>query len=453
MFEFTFTFYIIVFVRKKSLYYFVSCECFLFLFMYEKIICVNGQHLSSFRRQSPEIKKIVQRIINILDCKSICVSNDLVGMDSHMQELEKLLLLDSVNDGRVIGICGMGGIGKTTLATSLFAKISNQFDACCFIDDVSKKFRLHEEPISIQKQILHQTLSEEYHKICNLHNASNLIRRRLCRQRILMIFDNVDKVEQLEKIGVCREWLGGGSKIIIISRDEHILKNFGVDEVYKVPLLDWTNSLQLLCRKAFKLDHILNSYEGLVNGILHYANGLPLAIKVLGSFLFGRDISEWRSALARLRESPEKDVMDVLRLSFDGLKEQEKEIFLHIACFFNQVWGKYLKNVLNCCGFHADIGLRVLIDKSLISIDADGFIHMHGLLEELGREVVQENSGKERRKWRRLWFIKQVDNVMLEKMVSSLEIKKKSFLLKLYIYKVLSCFPFLQCCRKIMLKP
>jgi len=67
--------------------------------------------------------------------------------------------------------------------------------------------------------------------------------------------------------------------------------------------LDWTNYVQLLCRNAFKLDHILNSYEGLVDGILHYANGLPLAIKVLGSFLFDWDISEWESALARLREA------------------------------------------------------------------------------------------------------------------------------------------------------
>jgi hypothetical protein len=167
----------------------------------------------------------------------------------------------------------------------------------------------------------------------------------------------------------------------------------------------------------------LSSYEGLVNGVLHYATGLPLAIEVLGSFLCGRDIFEWKSALARLRDSPDKDVMDVLRLSFDGLEESEKEIFLHIACFFNPSMEKYVKNVLNCCGFHADIGLRVLVDKSLISIDEsfsslkEESISMHGLLEELGRKIVQENSSKEPRKWSRLWLETQVDNVMLEKMV------------------------------------
>jgi len=160
----------------------------------------------------------------------------------------------------------------------------------------------------------------------------------------------------------------------------------------------------------------MKGYEGLVNSILHYANGLPLAIKVLGSFLYDRDIYEWRSALSRLRESPDKDIMDVLHLSFDGLKESEKEIFLHIACFFNPSMEKYVKNVLNCCGFHPCIGLRVLVDKSLISIE-DEWIEMHDLLEELGKTIVQENSNTEQKKWSRLWFKKQVDYVMMEKMV------------------------------------
>ncbi|KAL5055145.1 hypothetical protein RYX36_035827, partial [Vicia faba] len=342
-------------------------------------------------------------------------------MDSPMQELEKLLLLDSVDDVRVVGICGMGGIGKTTLATVSYDRISQQFGTCCFIDDVSKIYRLRDGPLDLQKQILDQILGQEHHQICNHYNATNLIRRRLCRQKALVILDNVDHIEQLEKIVVHRAWLGAGSKIIIISRDEHILKQYGVDAVYKVPLLDWANSLQLLCRKAFKLDHILSSsYGGLVNGILNHANGLPLAIKVLGSFLFGRDISEWKSALASLRENPDKDVMDVLRLSFDGLRETEKEIFLHIACFFDMHVEKYVKNVLNCCGFHVDIGLRVLIDKSLISIE-DEMIVMHDLLEELGRKIVQENSSKEPGKWRRLWFDEQLYDVILNNMENHVE--------------------------------
>ncbi|XP_058730511.1 disease resistance protein RUN1-like [Vicia villosa] len=369
--------------------------------------------------QSTICKKIVQKTISILDCISSSISKDLVGMDSHIQELEKLLLLKSVDDVRVVGICGKGGIGKTTLATVLYDQISQQFGACCFIDDVSKIYRLH-GPLGLQKEILDQTLGQKHHQICNQYNAANLIRRRLCRQKALMILDNVDHIEQLEKITVHREWFSAGSRIIIISRDEHILSQYGVDAVYQVPLLSWTNSRKLLCRKAFKPDHISNSYKGLVNGILNYVNGLPLAIKVLGSFLFGRDISEWKSTLASLRENPDKGIMNVLRLSFDGLRETEKEIFLHIACFFDTDMKKYVKNVLNCCGFHVDIGLKVLIEKSLVSIE-DEKIVMHDLLEELGRKIVAENTIKEPTKWRRLWFDKQLLDVTLENMEKNVE--------------------------------
>jgi len=86
----------------------------------------------------------------------------------------------------------------------------------------------------------------------------------------------------------------------------------------------------------------------------------------------------------------------------------------------------HVKNILNCCGFHADIGLRVLVDKSLISI-WNTWIEMHPLLQELGRKFVQENSSKEQRKWSRVWSKTQLCNVMKEKMVKLLFRNKKTF--------------------------
>ncbi|KAG4967937.1 hypothetical protein JHK87_033588 [Glycine soja] len=356
------------------------------------------------KSQYDEIEKIVQEILSKLGRNFSSLPNDLVGMESPVEELEKLLLLDPVEDVRIVGIFGMGGIGKTTLVSVLYHRISHQYDACCFIDNVSKVYR-DCGPTGVAKQLLHQTLNEENLQICNLHNAANLIQSRLRYVKTLIVLDNVDEVKQQEKLVLNREWLGAGSRIVIISRDMHNLKEYGVTSVYKVQLLNGADSLKLFCKKAFNCDDIVGGYKELTYDVLKYANSLPLAIKVLGSFLCGRSVSEWRSALVRLKENPNKDILDVLQISYDGLQELEKQIFLDIACFFSGYEELYVKKVLDCCGFHAEIGIRVLLDKSLID-NSHGFIEMHDLLKVLGRKIVKGNSPNEPRKWSRLWLPK-----------------------------------------------
>ncbi|MED6153494.1 hypothetical protein PIB30_102523 [Stylosanthes scabra] len=357
--------------------------------------------------QSAEIEKIVKVVTRIVNPKlSSSPSNDIVGMQSPLEELEKLLVSDSHDDVRVVGISGMGGIGKSTLATILYEKISHQFDVPCFVDDVSKIYESY-GPLGIQKQLLCQAFKEEDFPIWNLSFGNNLIQTRFRTRKALIVLDNVDQRIQLEKSAIKREWLGKGSRIIIVSRDEHILKEYGADGVYKVKLLNDENALQLFCGKAFKSNHVAKDYESLTESALAYAKGLPLAIRVLGTFLFGRNVSEWSSALVRLKERPTKDIMDVLRISFDGLEDMEKEIFLDIACFFrNDDPDDYVKDILRIRGFHPDIGIRTLIDKSLITFNSGNFV-MHDLLRELGRSLVREKSPKEPIKWSRLWVLRK----------------------------------------------
>ncbi|XP_057752795.1 disease resistance protein RUN1-like [Arachis stenosperma] len=378
-----------------------------------QVASLSGWDLKD-KSHSAEIEKIVKTVTKILGPRSSSsLSNDIVvGMEFPLQELGKLLVLDSDDEVRVVGICGMGGIGKTTLASRLYEKISHQYDVSCFMDDVSKTYR-DCGSLGMKKQLLCPAFMEEDSLICNILMADNLIQNMLHYRKVLIVLDNVDQRIQLEKLALKREWLGRGSRIIIVSRDEHILTEYGVDHVYKVQLLNDENALQLFCRKAFKCNHVAKDYESLTDSALAYANGLPLAIKVLGSFLFGRDVSEWSSALVRLKETPTKDIMDVFRISFDGLEDPEKEIFLDIACFFPNDIEKYVKDILRIRGFHPDNGIKVLIEKSLITRDR-WKITMHDLLRDLGRSIVREKSPKKPRKWSRLWNHKDLSNVLRE---------------------------------------
>jgi hypothetical protein len=303
----------------------------------------------------------------------------------------------------------MGGIGKTTLARVVFRMVSNKFEGCCFLSnirEVSEKNGL----VQLQQQLILQLLNEKM-SIQDVDDGVFVIKNRLRHKRILLILDDVNQLDQLKKLVGKHIWFGSGSRVIITIRDKHLLQTLEVDEIYEVDELNGDEALHLLSLKAFKKDHPPEDYLKMSKDFVHYANGLPLAIEILGSFLFGRNINEWKSTLNRLKEFPELEILQVLKISFDGLREIEKEIFLHIACFFNHDEEDDVVKILGYLGLYPDIGLRVLMDKSLIKIN-DKRLWMHDLLQEMAKSIVHQECPEESGKRSRLWLFKDINNVL-----------------------------------------
>ncbi|CAI8592988.1 unnamed protein product [Vicia faba] len=350
-----------------------------------------------------EIEKIVQAVIKALKHKFSGFTSDLVGMQYRIQELEKLLKLSSKHDDfRVLGICGMGGVGKTTHATVLYDRISYQFDARCFINNTSKLY-MDGGIVAVQKQILRQTLAEsnlDSYDTCEI--AGIMLNRLHSGLKVLLFLDNVDQLEQLQELGINPKLLWSGSRIIITTRDEHILRVYGADRVHKVPMLNSNDACELFRRTAFKGEDQSSDCVELIPEILKYAQNLPLAIKVVGSFLCTRDATQWTDALDRLKNNPDSKIMDVLQMSVDGLQHEEKEIFLHIACFFKGEREDYVKRILDACGLHPHIGIQRILEKSLIIIKNQE-IHMHDMLQKLGKKIVRHRFPEEPGSWSRLW--------------------------------------------------
>ncbi|KAK7294348.1 hypothetical protein RJT34_17237 [Clitoria ternatea] len=148
-------------------------------------------------------------------------------------------------------------------------------------------------------------------------------------------------------------------------------------------------------------------FEDLSKRALAYAKGIPLALKVLGSLFYSKSENEWDSALRKLEKTPNRNIQQVLRLSYDELDDEEKNIFLDIACFFKGYARGRVTKILNACGFFADIGIRNLLDKALITISGYDCIHMHDLLQEMGKKIVREESDKITGR-SRLWDSKEV---------------------------------------------
>lgn len=104
-------------------------------------------------------------------------------------------------------------------------------------------------------------------------------------------------------------------------------------------------------------------------------------------------------------------------MSFDGLEDNEKAIFLNVACFFKAQDKDYVVQLLDNCNFYAKDGIGVLINKSLITIESS-VLWMHDLLQEMGWEMVRQDSFKEPGKRSRLWFHAEVLQVLQENSVS-----------------------------------
>jgi hypothetical protein len=196
-----------------------------------------------------------------------------------------------------------------------------------------------------------------------------------------------------------------------------LLTQLEVHKKYKVEELNNWESLRLFSYHAFGMALPRNDYQELSISAVKYAGGLPLALVVLGSFLKGRSIDEWKSELEKLRRTPHEKIQKILRISFDSLDSSTKDIFLDIACFFVDMDKEYAIKILDGCSFFPGIGMPILIQRSLVTIDCQNELKMHNLIRDMGREIVCEESPKYPGKRSRLWFHKDVLNVLYKHMV------------------------------------
>ncbi|KAI5356094.1 hypothetical protein L3X38_008989 [Prunus dulcis] len=365
------------------------------------------------------IKKILGEVNKQLYRKYQLDIEHLVGITSRVNNVVRMIDIEksgSKDVVRMIGIWGMGGIGKTTLAKAIYNKFEGSFEGRSFLANVREV--IANQPITglvgLQEKLLNDILKSKDHiKVDSVDVGITVIQERLHCKRALVIIDDVDEIQKLKAIARKRDWFGPGSRIIITTRDKHLLEQIGVDGTYMAEEMDEEEALELFSWHAFKSGYPDQEYLYLSKRVIRYCRGLPLALEVMGSFLIKRTALEWESQLERLERSPHEAITKVLRISFDGLPHRtDRSTFLDISCFFIGMDKDYVTQILDGCGFSATLGIPILIERCLVTVSEQNKLMMHDLLRDMGREIVYENADGHPENFSRLWKREDVTDVL-----------------------------------------
>ncbi|XP_059277143.1 disease resistance protein RUN1-like isoform X2 [Lycium ferocissimum] len=359
--------------------------------------------------ESRFIESIIKQVLQEVNQTPLDVAWHPVGVDSRVKHIELLLQNGCEKEVRMVGIYGVGGIGKTTLAKAMYNRIFRYFGSSCFLLDVKSEaeaFGL----VKLQEKLLHQILKTKDIKVSSTAEGVNLIKARLGSKKVLIILDDVDHIRQLESLTRERSWFGSGSLIIITTRDEHLLYGLRENERYKAKLLNYNEARQLFSCHAFNSLSPPPEYVELSQDIIKYSGGLPLALVTLGSHLQGRSVEEWRYELKKLRAIPHIDIQKILKISFDGLDCDTQSVFLDIACALHGFDSDEVADALNACGFYFESAIATLVKKCLLQ-NAWSLV-MHDLVRDMGKEIVRTESPRDPGKRSRLFNPQEVCDVL-----------------------------------------
>jgi hypothetical protein len=314
------------------------------------------------------------------------VNNIMVGRKHNLTKIK-----DRLKEVRILGLIGMGGIGKTTC----FVKdLKNRNDSFGILCDMLKDFG--QDPKSLPTK---------------LEDAQDMLKRFIVGKKVLIILDDIRDQDQLNDL-LHRSTLRDNAGITMIITTRHwdrIKDHVGDNGKIEVQTLD-----QSAARELFIL-HSCGSGGSLpvefcdIGGrIVEACSGLPLSLGVLGAFLQNRKrLRSWERALQRMKrgrcldgdkeEFEDTKLWSTLKISFDGLGRDERNMFLDVACFFcRDVWprGMSIDRAL-----HAWTNMdsppiesfNMLLECSLVNVDEYGCIEMHDQLRDMGRMIVERD--------------------------------------------------------------
>ncbi|CAM6118605.1 unnamed protein product [Calypogeia fissa] len=350
------------------------------------------------------------------------VPGQIIGISDPLQKLKKLLVGTTS-----LCLIGVGGLGKTTLAKVAFNELGSEFEYTCFVSDV-KLIGGSEEAL---KEAVWKQMYRSGTRVAGESDWSKLQGRLL-----LLVFDDISSERDVKVLSEITKGPSVKSRFIATSRDPHLLP-----DTYRVPFLNENIGEQLFISCAFPTDGAPPSnLTSLVREMVRECGGLPLLLEVIGRYLKATKQEEhWKQALQELEKLDavtdlNKQSCSKLRLCYQGLKKNEKQVFLDATTFFLSHHGfgdKWtLREAKLAWGEAYEVDAnelwQVLVDRSLVyDVKEHEVIRVHEQLRCLGEQIASESNDK-CRVWER------------EKALELLQFRKASYRQDVHALRLLS---------------
>ncbi|XP_012853212.1 PREDICTED: putative late blight resistance protein homolog R1A-3 [Erythranthe guttata] len=340
--------------------------------------------------------------------------NIMVGFDGHVNEIMGALSTDESNR-QIIPIVGMGGIGKTTLATHVYTNpfIVQHFHVRAWFT-VSQEYTKKEILLGLLHKINNKN-SNDAHDMNDEDELGDKLHKTLFGRKYLIVMDDMWDINAWEMINMFLPDNNNGSRILVTTRLLRLAMDIGSCRPYQLNFLDEEQSWDLLSQKIYADKCCPVELEVIGRSIAKKCRGLPLALVVIGGVLAKSKTENWKyieeDVTSAVRNQDDEFYMKILLLSYNNMPIYLKPCFLYFAVFPEDYTIKVSKLVslwvaegfIRQCGHksleeNGNEYLEDLIDRNLVLVDwrsISGEVRscrIHDLLSNLCRTEAQKDN-------------------------------------------------------------
>ncbi|KAG8492624.1 hypothetical protein CXB51_010043 [Gossypium anomalum] len=255
-------------------------------------------------------------------------STDFLDSESSKSAFNQIMEAINAKGVNMIGLHGMPGVGKTTLAQEvgkhareqkLFAKV------VIFTMSQNPDINKIQRKVAAMFDLKFQTDIEDT-------RAEELWVRLKAEKDILIIVDDLWEEFKLERIGIPFGDKHKGCKILLTTRHQQVCTKMNCQKEVQLGILS-EDEAWVLFRDQAGLEDDCSILNEVAKEVAGECKGLPLAIVTVAKALKGESLDEWRDANQRFKDSTHLydeevfgGVLEPLKLSYDYLKKGNNQM-------------------------------------------------------------------------------------------------------------------------------